>query len=170
MITNRIHQAAYRQWKHHLGTLYIMAADMATKPLAEIDLKKLSNLICIIKLMLSVSEPRDLKSLYRQGGFCQQSSLQSYTAQIIISHWRDMKSVIYIAATNPRVYYSETVFKADPASDPFSLGYIFSLFWECDWRCNIALLNNFCGRNCFYNNILMIKHWIHWFGYKLPMI
>ena len=33
-----------------------------------------------------------------------------------------------------------------------------------------AILNEFCGRNCYYNNIFMIKHWIHWFGHGLPMI
>ena len=55
----------------------------------------------------------NLSSLNRQGGFCIQSLLQSCTAQIIIRHsTRDMKSVITIIASNPRVYY-DTIFKPD---------------------------------------------------------
>ena len=43
-------------------------------------------------------------SRYQQGGFFLQSLLQSYTAQIITHSKGDMKSLIYITASNPRVY------------------------------------------------------------------
>ena len=63
---------------------------------------------------------QDLSPLDRQGGFRQQSLLQSYMVKIIISHGtRDMKSVIYITATNPRVYYSGTIFKPN-AEGPYT--------------------------------------------------